>query len=468
MSDRDTTAGLQKLLGSFWTEIYHARDQVRTLCAGLAELGKQHRVDLEYAASLISRTTLQPYRRERWYPWLIRKSQKNTASAALAKYDGEFVYDGTLVYGQALPGKCVYPAPAGLRRFLHAANRISEPSSTWTHGVTVRIESGALLFLADPFDDPNVPIVVTDDDEVAMLWLSDAEFDHGDVYAQHGIVFGLDADQDSQTAIAAVRVAADGIVLGNNQAQFKAVLATATGVPVVAADEAVVLIDRQATKTAIVTATHVYEMPPQVLCDVSPGDQLYAGEFCSPDVAIWSFNDGPTPAWFRALVATDGMVSQKYANRILVENRSFPLVTGSVKPRARFPLGESQATYELLLHADNLQNLPDAIEEWNGGSLPSEINPLQFFLDNWWRTSLVAVYVDGRVPAGDNWYLLNFLRNRIPPNLLLVLLIGLGLGEATMTLGDVSATLGEALEPKTESILLPTVTATLRVGQTCE
>ena len=104
-----------------------------------------------------------------------------------------------------------------------------------------------------------------------------------------------------------------------------------------------------------------------------------------------------------------------------------------------------------------------------GDDLPATINPLQFFVDNWWRNTLVAVYVDGRVPQADNWYLLSYLRDRIPPNLLLVLIVGLKGGEASMVIGDDASSLAETMKPIEEPITMPVVTATMRTaGATCE
>ena len=96
---------------------------------------------------------------------------------------------------------------------------------------------------------------------------------------------------------------------------------------------------------------------------------------------------------------------------------------------------------------ERVLELVEAIETWVGDDLPATINPLQFFVDNWWRNTLVAVYVDGRVPQADNWYLLSYLRDRIPPNLLLVLIVGLKGGEASMVIGDDTSSLAETMKP---------------------
>ena len=56
------------------------------------------------------------------------------------------------------------------------------------------------------------------------------------------------------------------------------------------------------------------------------------------------------------------MISQKYANRVIFENREVPLTERSTPPHVLFSLGDQQASFEILREASLSSELVEAIE----------------------------------------------------------------------------------------------------------
>ena len=126
--------------------------------------------------------------------------------------------------------------------------------------------------------------------------------------------------------------------------------------------EPVITIDRQPAKTVVLTPKRAYPIPATARCPWLIGEILVPGRFVSPDVDMWTFGSGSLPSWLQAVIATDGMISQKYANRVIFENREVPLTERSTPPHVLFSLGDQQASFEILREASLSSELVEAIE----------------------------------------------------------------------------------------------------------
>ena len=181
-----TFTGISQLFGSFWTETYPARSQVLAIAKGVAELSQQAAQDTQELINAVSRETIDPNHRERWYPLVLRRSELNATAGSILRYGASAVYGeqpsgGHYYFGVPTTDLFKFPIPANLKAFAYMANRIGTPGKVWIPGVDIMLTDDVLIFRENPFDDPAVAIdtvpLSADSDVVATLWLCDAMFE---------------------------------------------------------------------------------------------------------------------------------------------------------------------------------------------------------------------------------------------------------------------------------------------------
>lgn len=454
MADTELTtpSGLFALLGSFWSQVYTGSAQAESLCAAVAEVAKQLKVDTDQAARVVSFQDTQPYRRERWYPIQLLSSDLNVSQGNVPRFGDGFVFgrqpDGSsLQYGQALPRYYAFPAPPGLKSFQTLSARISDSQLVLINGVEVLYDEprGLLLFADNPLTDPRVGVQAIDTDRgligTAVLWMSDALFEHSDVYRQHGYVFGLDPQQSSEVQKPGLLAVSDAVVGGSAIQTFSDLLTAGTGIPQAASAQVVEHILTDARGIAVVTDSHVYRVPADSTIAWEPGDTIPAGSFVTSDVAIFDFRRGVTPDSLASLVVSKDMLASGVLGDLVFPNKLVPL-------QSTYETGFEVTTFELggqpesvreffrifseRLHAAGLRlaALTNA-----SGEPPGQINPLRFLLKNWLRNSLLVVKLAGPALRGLGAAHLLKLRELTPPHTLLVLMVDLHPAPAQLTLG---------------------------------
>jgi hypothetical protein len=455
MSDTDitTTSGLFSLLGSFWTEVYTGNAQAESLCAAVSEVAKQLKVDTDQAARVVSFQDTVLYRRERWFPIQLRSNELNTTPGNIPRFGDGYVFgrqpDGsTLQYGQAVPRYYSFPAPANLKSFQTLASRITSPGLVFINGVEVLHDAarGLLLFASNPLTSPLVGVQSVDTEnglvDTAVLWMSDALFEHSDVYRQHGYVFGLDEQHDSETQHAGLMAVSNAVVGGSSQQTFGELLVAGTGIPQAASDQVVEYILADSRGRAIVTDKCVYRVPADSTISWEPGDTIPAGSFVTDDVSITDFRRGLVPESLAALVVSKDMLAAGILGDLVFPNKLVPLVStyttgGEV---TTFELGGSPTVvreffriFSERLRAEGLRlsALTNA-----SGEPPGQINPLRFLVKNWLRNSLLVVKLAGPALKGIGASHLLKLRELTPPHTLLILMIDLHPAPVQLTLGS--------------------------------
>lgn len=480
-----TFTGISQLFGSFWTETYPARSQALAIAKGVAELSQQAAQDTQELINAVSRETIDPDHRERWYPLVLRRSELNATTGSILRYGTSAVYGeqpsgGYYYFGVPTTDLFKFPIPANLKAFAYMANRIGTPGKVWIPGVDIMLTDDVLIFRENPFDDPAVAIdtvpLSADSDVVATLWLCDAMFDTGNVYTQFGFVHNIDPSLPSQIQRDGVLAVSRSIVGGTSQETLKELLSAGTGVPHVLTDEIVVdVISSPATQ--VITDKTVHTVPTGSQISYTAGDIIPAGAFVTDDVALTAFSRDIIPNWLYGLHLTAGLVDPKFGNNLALVNEEVPVLASTLNGNTyvEFPLGVDTVNAKRFfdeVHTRGIagnkllaEYLEDAYEQ-----LPHNINPLQFFITNWFRGTLLVVHVSNVAVNNDKWLLLQHLRRITPPNLVLVILIDIAAATTGIVPGDGEITSFTTLGiSSTIAIDPPIITASIRnVQTTCE
>jgi len=446
MADRiDDSQAISTLPGSFWTETYAGHSQVTSICDAVAEAGRQSLVTAEELAASTGRESALPYRRTTWHPLTLKLSELNASRAALLRFgDGAVLgpqSDGSRYYfGVSRQTYYTFPTPTNLKRFSYAATRISSPGRVWLVGVDVLFdhERSLLLFLDNPLDEPTAAVSSVFhnsdlSDASLTLWLADAEFDHGDVYEQHGFVFGMPPQQDSAWQQPGLIALADNVVGGTNLSDFMALLSAGTGVPLTTEAEVVEHIVEDRHGVAVVTDKNCHRLPAGSASTVAVGDTLLAGTFVGSGVRVATFQNGIVPAWLNAIAIGRGLLDRSIAGEFLLQNADVPFITQTTSgsPVSRFEIGglpAESAAFFREVHtrlAANESSLFDVVGNWQGEDYPTIINPLAFFADQWFRCSLVVVHLTQASLRSKGVSHLRLLPRVFPPHLLLLVVIDL-------------------------------------------
>ena len=434
-----STVGIGRLSGSFWTETYGNRAQPEALFEAVAETAKQFAVETQEALDAVSRQKVHPYRRERWFPLILKSSELNTTEGSLLHYGEDAVYgpqpDGTRYqYGVSRSTFYIFPIPAGLKRCQYVSNRINTSGRCWLFGVDVLLDldQEVLVFKDNPLTDPNVAPDVTDTDQIATLWLCDAEFDRQDVYNQYGFVHGFSSQQDSELQKPAVLAVAEAIVTGTNMEDFTALLEAGTGIGRTLVDETVVEIATDARGTFLATDRAVYRIPAGSNTSYVVGDVIPANEFVTDDVMIRSFSQPLVPSWFRALGLSPGITAVGIAQGLTLYNDDVPVKVDRTQdpPYVSFDVGGTAESAKAFFTSIYARFKAAGLSFWDAlqdeyGANPTTINPLTFFIKHWFRGSLLVVRLAGPALQSRSIAHLPFVKRLVPPHTLLVILADL-------------------------------------------
>jgi hypothetical protein len=439
----DRVDGLLGALGSFWSDTYQGRQQVRDLVEAKAIMETQTLQDFRELLEAASRYKVPILHRENWYPLWIRRSTRNNLDVSSLRYDEGAQYDAGYRYDDT-PLRPLYrfPVPDELRNAGVLLNRFAAPSLVWHHGIDYTLEPGRITFVNDPFSDPRParqPIyldgVVVD--EELLLWVWRGEFDWDTIYQQFGYVLNLRM-QSSQGYRNLLNAVFDALVGGTTATQIKTAFSAITGIPLAGAHETVETVTMDSRGRLIITDQTVYRFHPDAAVLVSPGTALVPGQELTDALQFWEFKNGEVPTWLRALSLGKEHLAACFWGELVWENRDVALTVDVNHPSGftylSWPLGghpldvrkffdemhrrgvveaseaidpcaeEETITYAVecgdppLLRrrgtlAHRLDSRHTRFGEPTAAALPRTINPLQFLVANILRNNYYVVRV---------------------------------------------------------------------------
>lgn len=465
-------------IGSFWSEIFDDRDKVQTHFQSSAhEQGQTHLNFLETVAC-VSRFTVPVFHREDWHLLTFKQSDvENTAS----------VYrEGDLVYGPqsgSVPGRPAgfiqtyggrdrrdlvkVPIPPPLADLpVTLQNLVVNPSLVLIRGtdydVEIRKDSRVVVFLCDPFNSPLVPIrdVVDQNgsvvDKEIALWAYSGQFDLEYVYTQFGYVLGLQMDS-SQFYKDLLNAWWNQFLEGFSVQHLQAFLSALSGAPIaLAPTETVEVVRDEGDSKLVVTNLNSYRLPEGATPVVAIGDELHAGDALSDAFEIIELG-GPNPdlAVIQSAAFGKNYLSGGYFSELFFRNRNVSVeylgldadnkavVTFEVNGfpgdiEAFWREAQERGKVEGRTLANLLDIRPNPAGEPDAASLPSEINPLQFVVDNLLRNNLFLIKVKQSAfdPDAPGAEVFRCLRDTIPPHTAYIVFLDVSVPSETVDLSQ--------------------------------
>lgn len=461
-SDLDRAKKLLRVLGSFWSATYTAKDQLHAFTAAIAAGVKQTTDNVDELVDSVSRHDLAVWHTENWQPLTLRKSDLNLTAANNYKFDNDSLNfnSNPPVLFDSFKRNIFYafPVPANFVSAAQLYDRVLLPSFSLLANIDFTIDRAntAIVFTRNPFEINEIvttPIYQNGEivDETITLWAFKAKIDFDRVFRQFG--YAIDARLKShENAKALLNAIFDGLLAGGaTDAILSAALSAIFDVPLVETDnERVELIELDNHGLIIVTDKRVYRFAADATPVVAVGDVLRAGDRLINAFEIIRLNRGVVPAQIPALALDAGFTSGCMYSDLIFENKDVPIVVDTNHPSGftyiTFPVGGFPADVRKFfdeMHARGIEFLeiptPEGCEppaartgtlahvldrrrnpagEPQADDLPATINPLKFIVENVLKNNVITVIV--RVTElGKNrmgMYNIRHIRQLVPPH----------------------------------------------------
>lgn len=288
-SDLDRSRALLATLGTFWSRIYTAKDQMRSYTSSTAALATQNYQNLLETVRAISRFDVPIFHKQFWVPIRIRKSDLNPVRVVNNFFDvGDYKFDLTSAKFDGTVDKNLFyfVAPEKLHSVGQIFNRIIYPTVALIENVDyiVDTKSKAIAFINNPFDNPGFAkkLVAAGDndtsDEEITLWGFNGLFDYEYVFNQFAYALGIRL-ASSQGFKDLMNAVFDGLISGGATcADLDLAISAICGIPLTIEDEETVeVVDNDTHGLFIATDKNLYRFGDFAEAVVKPGQTVRAG-----------------------------------------------------------------------------------------------------------------------------------------------------------------------------------------------
>lgn len=482
-TDYDRANNLLNMLGTFWSELYQGRDQVSDMLLAKGQVENQTIVDVLEVADSLSRYTVPVFHVDNWYALRLLESERNTGLVNVSKFgDDNIFYDSSLRFGiPPTRDTHSFPAPENLSDVSQIYNRFTSPSLCWSNGADFLLDGGVITFKENPFEDARVAkrLVYSEGevvDEEAVLWLFRGDFDYDTLYRQYGYVLSMRFGS-SRNYRKLLNAFFDAIVGGTTAQQLLMAASAITGIPLVAeTEETVEQLSIDNNGRLVITDQNVYRFPEEVTPVVEEGDVVHFGESLADSLEVIELNQGEVPDTLTALAMGKGFLATCYYGDLIFENKEVPLevdedhssgftyvsfglggfpldvqrffddmhergIAESQKPVDDCDPGDTvlvpgdecdgEGVPDQIIRRGTLAHLldvrPNPIGEPTAASLPANINPLHFLVQNVLRCNAVIIKVRtaGLGASHLGLHASAYFRRIVPPHTAVILLIEL-------------------------------------------
>jgi len=438
-------------LGTLWSNLYEDKETIYAYCKGSSLVAAQVYLDFLELFNSFSRQDIPLFHREVWLPLLIRKSQRNLGQPIVCGQDPAVTVGPQPVGGAYRPAAVfavggtvsreqfvTYPYEAdravagGVSR---VADRIVLPGTVLLRGTHYTISGTEIIFResADPFANPDylrrevVDASTGATDEEILLWATDVLVDWNNLYNSYGAVIGFTAASGTYY-YNALNALWDLRLSGANLRNVRRALASLLGVAVTgkAGETVADVVANPDGSHTVITDSATYAVPAieTLVPTVVPGASLPAGSFLSETVHYYPRLD---PDRFEAvnrlrltqflldvpvLKLPAGVTGNGVKGGINVEWRAVNIYyrgnDANGNPKLDFPVGGDTADIatfwsSIWSRAEQTgQSLAAFFSPylWSPppyglpGMAVGSLNPLQFFMQNFFKYNVSVVVVD--------------------------------------------------------------------------
>lgn len=413
--------------GLFWSQVIK-RPMVPVSYVRAMQIEElQNLIDRNEFTACLSANTSPVYHREVWQTITIRRSQLLPEPL---RYGDPYQYGtSNKLYGDLLPGRWRVNIPDRLVQGTAISDAIVLPKVCWLRDSDFVIDKEGLLFFFNPFEIGLMEKTRVGDEDQITLFLYGSDWDWSLTQRCYGHVvdyFDPASPQYTQGVRALLRSHAEG----NTGLRVRELLSAATGSPVVQSEtETVEAVRAVRGKRYVITDLAAYESSDLHQAAVAVGDRVARGDFLFESVQYSEFDGGSLPDWLPELSLS--LVCSIPGISPVNSLQSTEVVSVGGETQIRWPMSinadsddlfwervhawrsESDKTFTRLLAEGSDPNiaadLPVPTE-----LLPSEINPLHFFVKTFGQGLSVA-----KISSPDpNLRLLGKIRDILPPGYL--------------------------------------------------
>jgi hypothetical protein len=374
-NDLEVADSLQNTLGSFWDVLYGDRETVNSYCVAKGEVELQSVQDLGEAAAACGHDACPVYRRVRWLPFTVRRSQVTVV-------DGGYQVQ----------------APPSLAKANVVSSHITNPSVVWVYGVDYALAGGTFTFYQDPFQVDFAQNTVYNqdgtrlDDEITF-WLFHADTDVDRLYERLGQVFGLRMTS-SEGYKRLLNAAWYALVRGTTRGDIEDAMSALTGIPLVRNESEVVsYVTYDKDDLLVITDLAVYRFPAAAKAVVVPGQALGKGQAMTDVLRLYDMSLGQAPP-VQSLSLGPGLLAPSIPDRVIFTNVDVPLEVTTAPDGhtvARFALEGDVASVDQFWAltdqkgvasgttlARRMDTRANKVGEPTANNLPQTVNPLRF------------------------------------------------------------------------------------------
>lgn len=440
-SQLDVRERLLRVIGGFWSNTYEGRDLLAEVLHARANLTKQTFERLQEAIDSLSRIDIPVFKKEYWRNLVLKKSEIN---AFPNLYGEDITYGSGAEYGVRAAGlPFVCPITEDIFDCFVITNRVTKPSVNLVRGLDfiVNKTSNVIRFKENPFNNSKFSKeILPDGDEELTLWLYNPSIDKQYVHDHFGYLINLWA-KSSQAYKDLVNSSFDSIVLGTSSGRTIDAVSAITGLPIAKGNETVQVLEEDRLNLLIITDKNVYKFSKKANPIVAVGDALTEDQSLTDAFEYYEFNTGVTPSGVVGISVPGGLVPGQYVGELGFMNRvESTTVVEDVDgyTQITFPIGGHPFDVEAfwddvhrrgVASGKTLANYLDARTEKEGQpsaeSLPTEINPLKFIVENNLRYGgfLIRIKTEALSPAAVGIDKLSYVRKLLPPNSNMILII---------------------------------------------
>jgi hypothetical protein len=438
-------------LGSLWTTVYQDQPTIYGYCKGSSLAAAQSYLNFLEVVNSYSRQDIPIFHRKVWTPLLIRRSQKDLGNKIVCGLEPP-VYVGPQPEDTAYHAKAVYavggnvvresfitypfaseePVAAGMTRI---ASTIVSPGSVYIKSTHYYVQGNELIFRqgSDPFDDPAFlrREFYNEDtgeiDEEILLWATDIQVDVRMIYNNFGYAIAFNTDSgvyylDANNALWDVRYK------GANLTAVRRAIGALLGVATTGDTEELIedIVEDDDGVTTIITNAKVYTalaaetLRPEVIV----GALIDAGTFLTDTIHYYVKLDPDRFAAGNRLTLSEflldvpalrlsrGVSNNGVQGSLNCEWRPTPMIfrgnDANGNPKLQFELGGSEEDFTQFWESiwnraeTEGESLGDFFAPYLWSPPPyttpdrsvGEINPMRFFMENFFKYNVGIVVVD--------------------------------------------------------------------------
>jgi len=476
----DVTDGqyLYRTLGSFWSQVFQDRNELKGYTTALAEEVIQSYYNLIETVNQYSIKDIDLYHKEKWLPLVIKKSEYNKAPFVYSPNGAVFGYqrESDLFYAnqlfrfgfpkETLGGQIfsftpkIKLASAGI-----VANRVIAPSLLLIPGVDVVLNENTLYFKTDLFNNEYIPKakVVEDlgavatyktaegdvvEDEFIILWMYMASIDDSQIYKNFGVVLDINlptSESYKNLLGAIINLQVEGPTITALNSMF-AILVNA---PIVLETREVIEhIYADDRYQYAITDKHVYKIPQDQYFrgDLDEGSVVFSGEPLTEHVQI--ADTTIDPLWWKTEIYTSklGFPSHVFAantkQQLFFANADAPItyLGGNTAPGDKlvFPVEgrpeDVQSFQDYINHPTRKHKLLQALQFKEGYTTTMVINPVDFLFLNIFKNNTLLLKLDfyNQERLELFFSLFSMLQPFLPAHVFTLVFLKLQLAEETM------------------------------------